>query len=132
MKRTSTMIFSLALAIILVSSLSSGVLYGDDRRGRDFDVVILDCGIDEFDTPNFPFEVTAINHNNGDVLDEIVEFTTTCVEGIAVLLKARFKMENSSGGFNTVMAMSGFGGSMSLFSRYTFVRTLRGPRDNEE
>ncbi len=109
MKRTGAAILSLALAMILVSSLASGVILAKSLTERD--VAILDCGfvlgggeallVIGFET-NAPFENTP----------DIVIGITTCVEGIALLVDDRFKMEDGSAGMN----------GQNIFSRYTFLR----------
>ena len=134
MKKTGTTIFTLGLAMILVGSLSSGVLLA---KGRNVEVVILDCGFDDFLVLNpGTLAVTGLNRNTDDDFGITVIGTpnnggfatpTECVEAIAVILKARFKMQNSSGGFHPDLMIAG---SEALYSRYTFVRNRRGPRDD--
>ncbi len=126
MKKTVTTILSLALAIIMVSSLSSGVILA---KGRNVEVVIFDCGIDEF-APAAGFLVIALHENTGDdfgITPADIGAATLCVDAIAVMLKAHFKMESSGSGFNPFIGQPN---TVGLYSRYTFVRTKRGPRDD--
>ncbi len=125
MRKTVTTILSLALALILVSSLSSGVILA--KTVKVHHVVILDCGIDEFET--FTFVVTGLQSSTGDEFDITVAtfeelYPTSCVEGMAAILEAGFKMLNIIGGFNPTLATS-FPGSEALFSRYTFLKTTK-------
>ena len=127
MKETGTTIFTLALAMILVSSLSSGVIYANDSKGRDVEVVILDCGVAEGGPMGFL--VTAL-HDNTDVDFGIVVATTECVDAIAAILKARFKMESSGSSLHP-MFWEFFPNADAMYTRYTFVRNRRGPRDDD-
>jgi hypothetical protein len=120
MKKTVTTILSLALALILVSSLSSGTAYGKGKK--DPQVVIMDCGPSELGP--LGFLVTALHRNTDDDFGIVVVgegVPTPCVEAIAAILKARLKMENSSGSFNPEIAPFLLN-SGALYSRYTFVK----------
>ena len=128
MKKTVTTMLSLALAMILVSSLSSGVILA---KGRDAEVVIFDCGLDEFAQTGFLVIALHIMIEADDfgIIPADMGAATTCVDAIAVMLKAHFKMESSGSGFNPGIIEPN---TVGLYSRYTFVRTKRGPRNNEE
>jgi len=117
MKKTVTTILSLALAMLLVSSLGNGTVYGHERE-----VVILDCGPDPFEPGARPLVVTESQSSTADdfgitVAAFMESSPTTCAEGIAIVLnkknKKKFKMEN----VDTILTMFG-----TVFSRYTFVR----------
>ncbi len=116
MRKTVTTILSLALALILVSSLSNGVIYADRER----EVVILDCtgffsapfmrvtAFDSFpdistDLPAFPPSLAAA---------EVPPTFASCAETVAFLLNHKFRMED-------VTAISSFS---QLTTRYTFVK----------
>ena len=150
MKKTVTTMLSFALALILVSSLSSGVILakGDDdhdnrKKNKNkyetvkmHDVVILDCGFDEFETFT-ALVVTGLQSSTGDsfgfVLPDFNELSpTSCVEGIVAILEAGLRMVNSSGGFNP--GLIGFApGSETMFTRYTFLKTtkMRVPKQDD-
>ncbi len=150
MKKTVTTMLSLALALILVSSLSSGVILakGDDdhdnrKKNKNKyetvrDVAILDCGFDDFAVlPPGTLVVTAFHHNTDDAFDITPvgppngppPTPTECVEAISIILKARFTMQNSSGGFHPVLGEF-LPGSDALYSRYTFLRTRKVRRED--
>ncbi len=127
MKKTVTAILSLAMAIIMVSSLSSGVILAKDDDDNDNrkrnknkyhtvrDVAILDCGF-VFGSTSMELRVIGFDTNAPvDNTPDIYIGTTPCVEGIAIILEDRFKMENGSAG------MAGF----NIHSRYTFLRSRR-------
>ena len=123
MKKTFTTIFSLALAIILVSSLSSSVILAkgdDDHDNREKnknkfhtvrDVAILDC----LAITNDGMEV--INFDiSGDLPDVImVDRGDSCAASLALLLKAGFRKHDDNTGLHT----------FDPRSRYTFVRKRR-------
>ncbi len=112
MRETGTTVLSLALAMILVSSLSSGVIYADRER----EVVILDCRVvagslvvTQFDS--FP----AIGAGNLPLFPPFLIPATvqSCAESVAFLLNNKFKMED------VTQATVGF---IHATIRYTFVK----------
>ena len=129
MKKTVTTILSLALALILVSSLSSGVILAKgpsdnaSDRGKERaryhterDVAFLDCGF----KPDFgmSFFVTGFHSTpEGDVLG-IVVLDTTCVEGTTILLSNKYKMQDGAGGTD----MFNNAGTRYMFLRIRKVR----------
>ncbi len=115
MKKTVTTILSLALAMILVSSLSSGTAYASKERK----VVILDCGPDPFEPGLRPLVVTGFQSSTADdfgiTVGAFMESSpTTCAGGIAIMLDNKFKMEDVDAFLHQVF--------VTLFSRYTFVK----------
>ncbi len=122
MKKTGTTIFTLALALILVNTLSSGVILADDddddkkkryKTVKVIDVVIVDCGIDPTGfTMNLV--VTGFDSSTDENVPMIVVGDTFCVEATAAILSNKFKLKDSGHGFD-----SGFG---SLVSRSIYVR----------
>ena len=133
MKKTVTTILSLALALILVSSLSSGVILakGDDdhdnrKRNKNKyhtvrDVAILDCGFNQNAGPILVvlgFYTTP----EVDLPEMIVPFemggptATTCVEGTAILLSDKYKLQDGAGGVESFQ---------SVVTRYMFLKTRR-------
>jgi len=123
MKKTGTTIFTLALALILVSTLSSGVILADDDDDDDkkkryktvkvIDVVILDCGIDPTGfTMNLI--VTGFDSSTDEKVPEIAVGMDTCTVATAAMLSNKFKLKDSGHGFD-----SGFG---TLVSRSIYVR----------
>ncbi len=115
MKKTVTTILSFALAIILVSSLSSGVSYADGKKKytkvRVREVVILDC-----DAMGIPANTYVFDASFDTTADpKLAEFPAPgCSASIALLLNAGFKSQD----FGTYVLGVGAG-----FSRHTFVRT---------
>ena len=114
MKKTVTTILSLALAMILVSSLGNGTVYGHDRE-----VAFLDCGPDPFDPFVRPLVVNESQSSTGDDFGITVaafgeSSPTTCAEGIAIMLDNKFKIEDVGVGLHSMLDL--------LFSRYTFVK----------
>jgi|GEM_PF-3772748 len=126
MKKTVTTILSFALALIMVSSLGSGVSYADGKKKykkvRVRDVVIMDCdaigmaaGFINFDAS---FDPTTD--------PKLAEFpAASCAASFASLLNAGFKPQDF-GAYSP-----GFGAS---FTRQTFVRnrTVRVPKDDKD
>ena len=121
MKKTFTTISSLALAFIMVSSLSSGVILADDdddkkdrRRGREREVVIFDCT----HVPTVPILlVSAADSSMG--APEIVpsdppDLITPCAQTFADLLDAKFKVED----ITTVIDLMGG----VITTRYTMIK----------
>ena len=115
MKKTVTTILSLALALILVSSLSSGVSYAHAKnkykKVKVREVAILDCG---FPVP-LQLLVTGFHTNAVDDVPMIMVDIDNCDVAIVSLLDSKFKMANGSAGMHPMAA--------TLFSRYTFLRT---------
>ena len=103
MKKTGTTIFTLALALILVSTLSSGVILADDddekkdrRRGRE--VVIFDCA--QIATVPIIF-VSAVDSSMGAPMIDPSEFPfegdpiiVSCAQTFADMLYLKFKVED--------------------------------------
>ncbi len=113
MKRTVTTILSLALAMILVSSLGNGVSYADGKKDRERKVVIVEC----IKTASGLFiQVDVFDKSSSVDIMLPAEDTTpdfSCAENVAFLLKNKFRMEDVSSvpdGF--------FRGT----TRYTFVK----------
>ncbi len=139
MKKTVTTILSFALALILVSSLSSGVILAkgdDDHDNREknknkfhtvHDVAIMECGLN----PNLIFEMSSVvtlfqastteNVPGMAVFPAELDNPTICPEGIALMLNHSFKLEKWGNAID-----DGFGG---LVVRYTFLRKRRELRD---
>ena len=77
--------------------------------------------------------VSALSSTTGEDFDIMLPPPTdhTCVEGIAAILEAGFKLVNSSGGFNPALTDvllgpgTGIPGSEALFTRYTFLKTTK-------
>ena len=99
MKKTVTTMLSLALAMILVSSLGNGVILADDddeekdrRRGRE--VVIFDC------THIATVPVIFVSAADSSMGAPMIEATTDpfepvfCAQTFADLLNAKFKVED--------------------------------------
>ncbi len=123
MKKTVTTILSLALALILVSSLSSGVILAKGKKQQYKkvtvrEVVIFTCNI-EFggiipDTfpPKFS-EFLGVGGSSGPVDQDLVpEMGTPCAEALAALFNGGFRLEASG--------IMGFGGF-----NYTLVKTFK-------
>jgi multisubunit Na+/H+ antiporter MnhF subunit len=95
MKKTVTTILSLALAIIMVSSLSSGVILANGERGRDRQVVIFDCT--QIATVSVIFVSAADSSIDAPVIvpsDLNVPLITPCAQTFADMLNAKFKVED--------------------------------------
>ena len=130
MKKTVTTMLSLALALILVSSLSSGVILakGDDdhdKRKKNKnkyetvrDVGILSC----ISAPGFPPVFDSFDDSTTEIAlpgeDVVFPTTSPCSVNIAVMLHEKFRMVDVS----TFVA-----GSIVFYS-HTFVRTRKEPR----
>jgi len=127
MRKTVTTILSLALALILVSSLSSGVILakGDDdhdnrKKNKNKyhtvrDVAILDC-LAVTDGNGGKIVVVAFDIS-GDLPDLIVVNTNdSCAASLALLLKAGFRKHDESTGVETFILAK---------SRYTMVRSRK-------
>ena len=116
MKKTVTTILSLALALILVSSLSSGVIYANGRHHRDRQVVIMDCDLETA----LGIIVTHFDKSSSvDVMLPVEETTNgctvllcSCAENVAFLLNNNFREENATSAL----------GRVSITTRYTFVK----------
>ena len=126
MKKTVTTMLSFALALILVSSLSSGVILakGDDHDNRKknknkYETVrefaILDC----ISSPIALGVPVMFSFFDGPA-DVATDISTgmSCAENVAVVLDARFKLE----GVDTAIFSGGPGASLS---RHTFMRSKR-------
>ena len=124
MRKTGTTIFTLALAMILVSTLASGVILADDdddddkkkkyRTVKVIDVVIVDCG-------NDPTGATMTNRVTGfeSSTDENVPMIVVgdfCIDANAAMLstETKFKLQDFGAGFDP--------GFRTLVSRSIFVR----------
>ena len=126
MKKTGTTVLSLALALILVSTLSSGVILADDddddNRKKNkkkyhtvYDVAILDCDLvgmtaaflafDSSDAITLPGETVAVD---------------SCAVDLAFLLSLGFEIED--------VGTVGLGMAGGV-SRYTTVRKRRVRND---
>ena len=133
MKKTVTTILSLALALILVSSLSSGVILakgddGHDNRKKNKnkyetvrDVVVFPCAIVGFTEPITLDVVAAVSVFSGSTVVPIdpsivPEVDDPCAEAIGVLIKYNFKIEAS--------------GPFSIGFNYTMVRKRKVLREN--
>ena len=101
MKKTVTTILSLALAIIMVSSLSSGVILAkdhddddDDDRYRGREVVIFDCT--KIPTVPVIFVSAADSSMGAPMIDATTDpaSPTFCAQTFADLLNAKFKVED--------------------------------------
>jgi len=126
MKKTGTTILSLALAMILVSSLSSGVILADDDDDDDkkkryktvkvINVVIMDC---ETDPTGFTMEliVTRFESSADENVPVIMVGMDTCTFATAAMLSNKFKMQDNSAGFDPDFR--------TLASRSIFVRKGR-------
>ena len=122
MKKTGTTIFTLALAMILVSTLSSGVILADDddddnrRKNRNKyetvrDVAILTCVI----SPVAPFAPLIFSSFDGPEEVEMQIDPGSCAAAEAIVLNERFKFKDLStgifaplGGFSAVVRLSTF------------------------
>jgi len=119
MKKTVTTMLSLALAMILVSSLGNGVILADDddekkdrRRGRE--VVIFDCA--KIVTLTVIF-VTAVDSSMGAPMIEATtdpEDPVFCAQTFADLLNAKFKVEDIT---TVIDLMDGL-----ITTRYTMIK----------
>ena len=128
MKKTGATIFTLAMTLILVSSLGSGVILAKGPSDHASDqgkeraryqkvryVAILDCGF-----PGNPVDLLVIGfHTNAPDVPVIMN-GDVCHEAIASLLNSGLKMQDGSAGFSDMF--------LNLFSRYTFVKTSRERR----
>ena len=112
MKRTGATILSLALALILVSSLGSGVILA--KSPKEYQVAILHCVtaaqspgiVESFDGPEditLSAELPAPDTDN------------SCVVNLAFLLNKGFKVEGSA-----TLFMTG-----AVWDRYTFSKKVR-------
>ncbi len=112
MKRAVTTILSLALALILVTSLGSGVILA--KGPKEHQVAILHCMtpagfpgmVESFDGPEditLPAELPAPDTDN------------SCVVNLAFLLTNGFKVEGSA-----TLFMTG-----AVWDRYTFSKKVR-------
>ncbi len=102
MKKTVTTILSLALAIIMVSSLSSGVILAkgdddDDNRKKNknkyhtvHDVVIMTC----FDMAAPGFSALFVSFDNVEVIESVPPADTSCAVNLAFLLNEGFKVQD--------------------------------------
>ena len=121
MKKTGTTIFTLALALILVSTLSSGVILADDdddkkkryKTVKVRDVAMVDClAVPDGTIIVFAFDFFATE--GGDV-PAIVPFTDKCTFALASLQSAGFRAQSDYY----------LGGSFDPKSRHTLVRTRK-------
>ena len=126
MKKTGTKIFTLALAMILVSSLSSSVIYAkgddnDDDRYRGREVVIFDCqqalvlvNLSPISFLSKFFVVASDSSSGAPIIDPSVfpagalPILTPCAQTFADLLNAKFRVED--------LTMTG------ATSRYTMIK----------
>ena len=94
MKKTVTTILSLALALILVSSLSSGVILANGERGRDRQVVIFDCK--QLSTVLIIFVSAADSSTDAPEIFPTtdLENPVSCAQTLSDLLNAKFKVED--------------------------------------
>ena len=130
MKKTVTTILSLALALIMVSSLSSGVILakGDDdhdnrKKNKNKyetvrEVAILDC----VSSPVTAGATLMFSSFDGPVDVAMLlpmMFGGPCAEKVAVVLNEGFKLE----GVDTAIFSGGPGGAS--LSRHTFMRSKR-------
>ena len=129
MKKTVTTILSLAMAIIMVSSLASGVILakGDDdhdnrRKNKNkyktvtmHDVVILECVL-----PGSGMASTVNAFFGSDTI--MLPADTSCTANLAFLLDEKFRLE-------TVWTFFEFS---AIFERHTLSRTIkmRVPKDD--
>ena len=127
MKKTVTTILSLALALILVSSLSSGVIYANGKKKyktvKVRDVLIVDCL-----ALGMPATFIAFDASFDVSMDaKLAEFgvSSSCAVNLAILLSAHFKSQEY-GAYSP--------GIGAAFTRETFVRTrkVRVPKDEKE
>ena len=92
MKRTGATILSLALAMILVSSLGNGVSYVHGKKDRNRQVVILDCAV----TTEGGMTVIAYDKSSSVDINLALEddhLDVSCAENVAHLLDNKFKKE---------------------------------------
>ncbi len=126
MKKTVTTILSLALAIIMVSSLSSGVILakGDDdhdnrKKNKNkyhtvHDVAILDCTSEAFF--GAPLIFSAFNGPD----DIMLPAEDGCAANLAFLLNIGFGKQDVG-----LVSVNAGGTSIALMSRHTLVRKRR-------
>ena len=118
MKRTGATILSLALAMILVSSLGSGVILAKGPKVHD--VAIMECGFNSMagtDLIVLGFHSTPEgNVPEITIFEEGVTLATNCVDGMAIMLSKKYKMQDGNGGFDAFFRD---------ISRYTFFRTRK-------
>ncbi len=128
MKKTVTTMLSLALAMILVSSLSSGVILAkgdddDDHKKKKYktvkviDLVFVDCATDPsgFTMNNL---VTRFESSTDENLPMIV-VGDLCIDANAAMLAHKFKLQHFGTGFDP---FPGTLASRSIFERKRKVR----------
>ena len=129
MKKTVTTILSLALALILVSSLSSGVILAKGpsdnasdrgkeraRHHTERQVGVLEC----LSSPNATGMVTFFDGPD-DIILPFDAPDDTCLANLNFLVNKRFQIE----GIGTFFAPLGL-----LIERYTVVRTITMRRED--
>ncbi len=112
MKKTFTTILSLALALILVSSLSSGVILAKGDHERE--VVIFDCVQISIVSDIF---VRAADSSMGAPMIDVStdpENLTSCSQTFADLLNLKFKVEDITTSFDFM--------GTGLLTRYTMIK----------
>ncbi len=134
MKKTVTTILSLALALILVSSLSSGVILakGDDdhdnkKKNKNkyetvIDVAIMDCLADNVGD----LKVSAFDsHVDAGPAAPMIMIADFCGPSLFSLLEVGFRIQSET----SVAAAGGMSFGNDPRSRYTFLRKRRELRD---
>ena len=113
MKKTVTTILSLALAMILVSSLGNGVSYVHGKKDRNRQVVILDCAVTTQGIEVIAYDKSSSVDINLALEDELPD--VSCAENVAHLLDNKFKKE-------AVTFVTGTHPERAGSTRFTFVK----------
>ncbi len=97
MKKTGTTILSLALALILVSSLSSGVILAKEKKTKYKTVKVHQVAILECLTSFGAIVVDAFDFS-GELPDDVMIMTgDLCAASLASLRNAGFEMQGNTG-----------------------------------
>jgi hypothetical protein len=83
----------LALALLIVGALSSGASVADELEGRQTNVVIMVCVIDE--RPPHRIHVRSLSLNTTQAQMPLISTKTSCAQALHQLLTAGFEIIDS-------------------------------------